>query len=98
MDPTNWKPICLKETATKIISTIIAKWLLNHLNTIGACTQFGHIRCQEAIHSLRNLLITRRHHGKESYVLFMDQIKAFDSVDQNVMFIILEKYKTFLPS
>jgi hypothetical protein len=33
-DPKNERPICLKETTTKIISTIIAKHLLDHLNTI----------------------------------------------------------------
>ncbi len=91
-DPKNWRPICLKETTAKIISTIVAKRLLDHINDIGARTQFGHIGCQEALHSLRNLLITRRHHGKETYVLFVDLIKAFDSIDQNVMFKILEKY------
>jgi hypothetical protein len=70
----------------------VAKKLLDHLNTIGAHTQFGHIGCQEALHCLRNLLITRRYHGKESYILFIDLIKAFNSIDQNVMFRILEKY------
>jgi hypothetical protein len=74
-DPKNWRPTCLKETTAKIISTIIAKRLLDHLNTIGVHTDFGHIGCQEAFHSLRNMLITRRHHGKESYVLFVDLIK-----------------------
>jgi hypothetical protein len=37
-DPKNWRPICLKETTAKIISTIVAKRLLDHLNTIGAHT------------------------------------------------------------
>ena len=68
-DLKNWWPICLRETTAKIINTIVAKRLLENLNTIGARTQFGHIGYQEALHSLRNLLITRRHQGKESYVL-----------------------------
>lgn len=43
-NPKNWRPICLKETTAKIISTVIAKRLLYHLSTIGARTQFGHYR------------------------------------------------------
>ena len=42
--------------------------------------------------TLRNLLITRRHHGKESFILFVDLVKAFDTIDQSVMFTILKKY------
>jgi hypothetical protein len=38
------------------------------------------------------MLITRRHHGKESFVIFVDLAKAFDTIDQNVVFKILEKY------
>ena len=39
----------------------------------------------------------RRHHGKETYVLFVDLIKAFDTVDHQVHFQILVKYG-ILPS
>ncbi len=45
-----------------------------------------------ALHSLRNLLITRRQNGKESFNLFIDLVKAFDTIDQNIIFMILEKY------
>ncbi len=81
----------MKETTAKLISTITAKRLLDHLNDIGAHTRFGHIGCLEALHSLRDLLITRRHHGNETYVLFIDLLKAFDSIDQNDMLKMLEK-------
>ena len=74
------------------MSSIISKCLLKQLKKIGAPTQFGHVGCQEAIHTIRNLLTTRRHHGKETYVLFVDLVKAFDTVDHEVLFQILAKY------
>lgn len=91
-DPENWRPICLKEMTAKITSTIIQKCPLDHHNTIEAHSQFGHIGWQEALHSLRNLLITRRHHDKEFFILFVDLVKTFDTINQSVMFTILEKY------
>ena len=91
-DPKNWRPVCLKETSAKILSSIVSKRLLKQIKKIGAPTQFGHIGCQEALHTIRNILTTRRHHGKETYVLFVDLIKAFDTVDHEVLFQILAKY------
>ncbi len=80
-DPNNWRPICLKETSAKIVSTIIAKRRLKHMNLIGAHTQFGQNGCQEALNTLRNILMTKRQHGKEFIVLFVDLVKAFANVN-----------------
>ena len=91
-DPKNWRPVCLKETSAKVVSSIISKRLLKQINKIGAPTQFGHVGCQEALHTIRNILTTRRHHGKDTYVLFVDLVKAFDTVDHEVLFQILAKY------
>jgi len=91
-DPNNWRGICLKETTAKIVSIIIAERLLHQLEQIGAPTQFGHIGCQEALHSLRTILMTRRHHGLETYVLFIDLVKAFDSINYDIMYRILARY------
>jgi hypothetical protein len=85
-DPKNWRPICLKETTAKIISAIIASRLLKHIEKIGTPNQFGHIGCQEALHTIRNILITRRLHGKETYVLFADLVKAFDTVIHEALY------------
>jgi len=91
-DPKNWRPVCLKETSAKILSSIVSKRLLKQIKIVGAPTQFGHVGCQEALHTIRNILTTRRHHGKETYVLFVDLVKAFDTVDHEVLFQILAKY------
>ena len=70
-DPKNWRPVCLKVTSAKILSSIVSKCLLKQIIKIGAPTQFGHIGCQQALHTIRNILTTRRHHGKETYVSFV---------------------------
>ena len=66
---------------------------LKQIKKIGTPKQLGHVLgCQEALHTIRNMLITRRHHDKETYVLFDDLVKAFDMVDHEVLFHILAKY------
>jgi len=77
-DPNNWRGICLKETSAKIISAILTKRLLKNLKrTKNKISQFGHIRCQEALHTLRSALILRRWHGLATYALFVDLEKLF---------------------
>jgi hypothetical protein len=91
-DPKNWHPVCLKETTAEIVSAIVAGRLLKHIEKFGTPNKFGHIGCQEALHTIRNILITRRLHGKETYVLFVDLVKAFDTVIHEALFTILSKY------
>jgi len=92
-DPNNWRGICLKEMTAKIVSIIITKGLLKQ--TIGATTQFRHTGCQEALHSLRMILMTRRHHRLETFVLFINLVNAFDSINHESMYKILLKYKIY---
>jgi hypothetical protein len=91
-DPNNWRGICLKETTAKVVSSIIAQRLIKQLDDIGLPTQYGNVGCQEAIHTLRTILMTRRHHGKETYALFIDIVKAFDSVNHKALYAILGKF------
>ena len=41
---------------------------------------------------IRQALKKRREHGQESWVLFVDLVKAFDSVPRDVLFTVLEKF------
>jgi len=54
--------------------------------------QFGHVGCQEALHILRSALTLRRQHGMGTYAIFIDLVKAFDTIDHPTMFQVLEKY------
>ena len=91
-DPNNWRGICLKETSAKIVSSIIANHLLNILKQHGCPNQFGHVGCQEALHTVRSILTLCRHHGRETYALFIDLVKAFDSVNHEILYATLDKF------
>jgi len=91
-DPNNWRGIFLNESMTKIVSIIIANRLLKCLKQIGTLIQFEHIGCQEALHAFWTILMTRRHHGLEAHVLFIDLIKAFNLVNYEIMYKIITKY------
>ena len=54
--------------------------------------QFGHIRCQEALHMLRSALILRRQHGLATYTLFVDLVKAFNMVNHSLLIKVLFKH------
>ena len=54
--------------------------------------QFSHVRCQEALHSLRSALMIQRHHSLKSYALFVNLVKAFNSFQHDVLYAILKKY------
>ena len=48
--------------------------------------------CQDGNFTLKSLLHLRRQHSLESYVLFADLAKAFDTSNHELMVEILEKY------
>jgi len=91
-DPNNWRGICLKEMSAKIVSSIIATHLLAILKQHGCPNQFGHIGCQEALHTVHSILTLHRHHGHETYALFIDLVKAFDSFNHEILYAILVKF------
>ena len=91
-DPNNWRGVCLKELGSKILSSIISTRLLAVLHNNNVPEQFATAGCQEAMHTLRTILQTRRAHGLESYVLFVDLVKAYDTVNQPLLFAILRKF------
>jgi len=91
-DPNNWRGICLKETSAKIVSSIITNCLLNILKQHGCPNQFGHIEFQEALHTVGSILTLCRHHRCKMYALFIDLIKAFYSVNHEILYAILDKF------
>ena len=91
-DPNNHHGIALKETSAKILSIIIARRLLKKFKQINPKSQFGHIGCQEAQHIIKRALLLRRQHGLESYAIFIDLVKAFDTVHHDLLCQILLKY------
>jgi hypothetical protein len=66
--------------------------LLLALNKNNVDEKFTNTGCIEAIHCLRSALGLRRIHGMETFVLFVDLVKAFDTINHTILFRILRKY------
>jgi hypothetical protein len=84
-DLNNWRGICLKEVVAKLV-------LLAVLDAANVSEQFATIGCQEAIYTLRAALGLRRLHGKEMCVLFVDLVKAYNTINHELLYRILDKY------
>ena len=91
-DPNNSCGIAFNETSAKVLSIVLARRLLKRLREINPTSQFGHVGCQEAQHTIKRALLLRRQHGLESYAIFVDLVKAFDTVNHQLLCQILSKY------
>ena len=80
--------IMLLGAFSKPVSMIIANRLDRVLKEEGLEAQNGFTGgrgCSDGSFSLRQALKRRREHGLESWVLFVDLVKAFDSVPRDVL-------------
>ena len=91
----NWRGIMLLDAASKIISMVINNRLQQLLKEEGIEEQNGFSGgrgCADGSFCIRQALKKRREHGQESWVLFVDLVKAFDSVPRDVLFTVLAKF------
>ena len=90
----NWRRIMLLDAASKILSMIINSRLQRLLKEIGFEEQNGFSSgrvCADGSFCIRQALKKRRAHGQELWVLFVDLVKAFDSVPRDVLWAVLSK-------
>ena len=92
-EPKNWRPIQLLDSFRKLIAAIIAHRLDEYLvKEIGLQTQHGFSSsrgCPDATSSLKIALEQLRYANQEAFVLFVDLVKAFDSVNREMLWKIL---------
>ena len=94
--PGNYRGIMLLETAYKIVATIINSRLQiveegfadEHENQCGFRPERG---CTDANFTVKMAMKKRREHGLESWILFLDLVKAFDRVPRELLWKIHEK-------
>jgi hypothetical protein len=48
--------------------------------------------CTDALFVIKTALQTGKKHGKNTWAIFIDQVKAFDTADHKLLFMILKKY------
>ena len=90
----NYRGIMLLETAYKIVAILIHERLqpiaegLDHESQCGFRPQRG---CTDAVFTLKLAMKKRREHGQESWILFLDLVKAFDRVPRQMLWDVLLK-------
>ena len=93
--PHNWRGINLLDTASKIISMTITKKLQTALTKDGFDFQFGSTPgrgCPDAKITMKTILLLRRELDHDSYVVFADLVKDFDTINLRLILELLKKY------
>jgi len=91
-EPTNYRGIILQDSFARLTSIIVTNRLKIVLQKCGIEEQFGSQSGRgtiDALYCLRLALQLRREHKLDSYVLFVDLIKAFDTADHELLFQLL---------
>ena len=93
--PGNYRGIMLLEIAYKIVAIVINKRLqplierLDHENQCGFRKGRG---CTDAVFTVKMAIKKRREHNLETWILFLDLVKAFDRVPRELLWSILSKF------
>ena len=94
-DPNNWREINLLDVVSKIMSLVITFRLQHTLKIEGTPAQFGaspDTGCPDGSFSLKTWLQICKEHDLRSWVVFADLIKAFDTINHEMMFKLLSKF------
>ena len=93
--PKNWRGICLLDIASKLLSCVMVERLKEVMEENGPENQCGFRPERGTIDGTFNLLMAlrkRQEHNLETYVSFVDLVKAFDSVPRAALFKVLRRY------
>ncbi len=94
-DPNKWRGVMLMDVCSKIFSSVMNDRTFCLLKLHGTRFQFGgtpEVGCRDGLFTLKSLLNARRNHDLGSYVGFVDLVKAYDMVNHELFFRLLEKY------
>jgi hypothetical protein len=91
----NWRGICLLDVSSKIMSSILVARMSELMKTIGFDAQVGFRWDRGTIDGLFTTFVglsKRKEHGLETWALFVDLVKAFDSVPRETLFAVLRRF------
>ena len=91
----NWRPICLLNNDYKILAGIFAKRLKAVLDYIIDETQTGFMKGRHISNNIRlvlDLIDYADYCPDDSFILFLDFRKAFDTIEHKFMFQALQKF------
>ena len=95
INPKKWHGIALLDICSNIISSIIANRLEQHYRTFANEAQCGSLQrkgCADANFAVNLSLQTIREHGDSTYCIFVDLIKAYDTVNRELLWKVLKRY------
>lgn len=90
----NWRPICLLNNDYKILAWVLAKRLKSVLSSVIDETQSGFMPKRHISNNIRlvlDLLDYSELVNDDSFILFVDFYKAFDSLEHEFIFLSLQK-------
>mmetsp|Transcript_64854 Transcript_64854/g.193832 ORF Transcript_64854/g.193832 Transcript_64854/m.193832 type:complete len:601 (-) Transcript_64854:243-2045(-) len=93
--PGNYRGIMMLEVAYKIVANLLNERLEPVIESLDHEAQCGFRRkrgCSDAIFTVRQLIAKRREHGLETWILFIDLVKAFDRVPRELLWQVMLKY------
>ena len=91
----NWRGICLLDIASKILDSVMVRRLQEVMEKEGMESQTGFRYFRGTIDgafTVINALRKRQEHNLQSFVAFIDLIKAFDSVPRAALWKVLLKF------
>ena len=91
----NWRGICLLDIASKILDSVMVRRLQEVMEKEGMESQTGFRYFRGTIvgaFTVINALRKRQEHNLQSFVAFIDLIKAFDSVPRAALWKVLLKF------
>ena len=89
---TNWRPISLSNTDVKIITKVLADRLKQALPDIIHANQSGGVKGRKIGQNIRLIEDILEDMDGENLILLIDQQKAFDRVEWEWLFYVLEKF------
>jgi len=93
-NPNNWRGINLLDVTSKIVSKLVTRRLQTVLFDEGTPFQFGSTPgtgCPDAVFSLKTILQSRREVDLDSWVVYVDLVKAFDTANHALLTALLRK-------
>jgi hypothetical protein len=91
----NWRGICLLDIASKILSSVMVGRMQLVQEENGLEFQFGFRGGRGTVDGLFTTglaLQKRQEHGLDTWALFIDLVKAFDTVPRELLFDVLRKF------
>ena len=93
--PGNYRGIMLLEAAYKIVTILLLNRLRPIAETLDHEQQCGFRPgrgCNDAIFTVKMAMKKRREHSQETWILFLDLVKAFDRVPRELLWELLGKF------